>query len=62
MGNAAVWVLIVSASVCVFGSLFVADPRRGMHRADVTEMFRRHRMVEVLRANTRPTGRHGRAR
>jgi hypothetical protein len=54
MGNVTAWALITIGTVVTFYSLVASG--RGMHRGDVTEMFKRQRMVDVLQENTRSRG------
>ncbi|KAB1140753.1 hypothetical protein F7R91_34620 [Streptomyces luteolifulvus] len=54
MWNAALWSLLVCASVCTVGSLLGSHPLGRMWRIDVIELRQRRRMIEVLEENTHP--------
>jgi hypothetical protein len=51
--NVTVWTLVVTASACVAGSVFMPPYQCGMRRVDVMELRRRRHMVAVLQANCR---------
>lgn len=51
MWNAAVWTFIVGASAFAFGSVFLSNNQRRLHRNDAVELRRRQRMIDVLRGN-----------
>lgn len=56
MWNVTVWTLIVCASVCTAGSLFLKPAQSGMRQVDTEEMLRRRRMVDVLQHHSRSFG------
>ncbi|MFJ8199164.1 hypothetical protein [Streptomyces sp. NPDC096152] len=56
MSNVTLWMLIVCASACTAGSIFVPPYQCRMWRVDAMELNRRRLMVDVLQSNARPLG------
>ncbi|MFF9406191.1 hypothetical protein ACF1B0_11765 [Streptomyces anandii] len=56
MGNITVWMLIVCASGCTVGAIFLPPYQCRMWRVDAVELQRRRRMVDVLQSNYRSFG------
>ena len=54
MWNAALWALLVCASVCIAVSLFGTHPLGRMWRIDIIELRQRRHLIEVLENNTHP--------